>query len=653
MRKLVLTCLASGLFVTTGLAQTLFTYGNNAVTKEEFLRVYQKNSINKTPDMSEAALKEYLDLYSLFRMKVREAQLQEVDTVMNIRLELDAYRKQIAKSYLTDEAVTAKLIKEVYDRMKEEVRVAHILVSIPNMQSDSTVAYNKIDSIYKAITTKKADFAATAVLSDDKGSKNSGGDIGYITSMQVVYPFENAAYSTPVGKVSAPFRTQFGYHIVKVLDRRPASGELKVAQIMIAVKKSEGEAGIAAARKRIDSIQADMKKGVPFADLVTKYSDDRFTKDKEGVMPVFGIGKMAPEFEKAAYALKKPGDVSAPVQTDYGFHIIKLIEKITLRPFDSMKAGITKKVNNDSRAQVAREMFFNKIKQDNKFKEYPENYKALADRVALIPDTGKNANVFTAAQFADMNKPLFSLAGTDYLQSDMMTFGEKISNGRIVGPKRPMFADLYKVYMTNIVTDFEEHRLSESQPDFKNLMTEYKDGIMLFELMERNVWGKASKDSVGLEKFYEGRKDRYMWEPGFVGSVFKFKNEEQLKYGLEYIKKGMTDEEILKKMNQQSLQDAVTIQRGHFEFSKFTLVPKEQIIAKKITEPKKNDDGTSYSVVRVVEVHNQPTQKTLNEARGYVVAEYQDYLEKKWNEDMRKKYPVKLNEDVFKSMVKN
>lgn len=651
MRKLVLTCLASGLFVTTGLSQTLFTYGNNAVTKEEFLRVYQKNSINKTPDMSEAALKEYLDLYSLFRMKVREAQLQEVDTTLSIRMELDVYRKQIAKNYLTDEAVTAKLVREVYDRMKEEVRIAHILVSLPPMQADSSVAYNKIDSIYKAITTKKADFAATAVVSDDKGSKNNGGDIGYITSMQVVYPIENAAYTTPVGKVSAPFRTQFGYHIVKVLDKRPASGELKVAQIMVAIKKSEGETGIAAARKRIDSVQADMKKGVSFADLVKKYSDDRFTKDSEGVLPAFGIGKMAPEFEKAAFALRKPGDVSAPIQTDYGFHIIKLIEKNTLKPFDSLKQSLTKKVNSDSRAQVAREMFYNRIKQENKFKEYPENYKALADRIALIPDTGKNANVFTAADYQNMNKPLFSLAGTEYLQSDLMGFGEKMTNGRLVGPKRAMFADMYKVYVTNIVTDFEEHRLSENQPEFKNLMTEYKDGIMLFELMERNVWGKASKDSSGLEKFYAERKDRYQWEPGFVGSVLKFKNEDQLKYGLEYIKKGMSDEDILRKMNQPSLQDAVVIQRGHFEFSKFSVVPKEQLVANKTTEPKKNEDGT-YTVVRVKEVHNQPTQKTLSEARGYVVAEYQDYLEKKWNEDMRKKYPVKVNEDVMKSMVK-
>ena len=656
MRKLVLTLIASGLVVSSGWAQTLFSFGSNPVTKEEFLRVYQKNAINKKPDFSEPALREYLDLYSLFRMKVKEAELQQLDTLATIQSELDNYRKQLAKNYLTDEKMTGNLIEEAYNRMKEEVHVAHILIAAPMHASlgDTVVAYKRIDSIYTAITKKGADFAALAkAYSDDRGSKANGGDIGFITALQTVYPFENAVYTTPVGKVSAPFRSQFGYHILKVMEKKPARGEVKVAQILVLTPKSKGEEGIAAARKRIDSINAEMKKGVPFEQLVKKYSDDKYSINDNGVLPVVSVGKVAPAFENAAFALKKPGDVSAPVQTEYGFHIIKLIERIPMKPLDSMRAGLKRRVENDSRAQVARDRFFENVKQKNGFKQYNDVFEAVMVQADKIPDTGKNAQVFSAKNFTSMDKPLFTLAGKNYLQSDFLTFAEQMTRGRIMGPKRAVMHDLYKMYVTTVVTDLEEHRLVEEHTDFKNLMQEYRDGIMLFELMDRNVWGKASKDTVGLKAFFDARKGKYMWEPGFTGAVYKFKNERALKEGLKLLAdKKLKDEDIIKKMNSDTLPDAVTVQRGHYEFAKFNEFPRTAIVGGKVTEAKKNADG-SYSVVRVEEVFNQPTPKSLDDARGYVVAEYQDYLEKQWNDEMKKKYSLNVNESVFKSLVKN
>ena len=298
-----------------GYSQTLFTYGPNSVSKDEFLRVYKKNSINKKPDMSDTALKSYLDLYALFRMKVAEADKQHLDTVASIDHELDSYRKQLAKNYLTDEQVTNKMIHEAYDRMKEDVHVAHILITC-NPGSDTVAAYRKIDSIYHLIESKKADFEAMAKqFSDDKGSKDNGGDIGYFTALQTVYPFENMAYTTPVGKVSAPFRTQFGYHIIKVIDKKQDHGQVKVAQIKILVPKSKGAEGLAAGKARADSIETMLKNGASFEDLVKQYSDDNFSKNEGGVMKPFGVGKYVLSFENAAFALKKPGDISEPVKT--------------------------------------------------------------------------------------------------------------------------------------------------------------------------------------------------------------------------------------------------------------------------------------------------------------------------------------------------
>jgi len=652
MRKLLLTCLTSGICILSGYAQTLFTYGPNSVSKEDFLRVYKKNSINKQPDMSDTALRSYLDLYGLFRMKVAEADRQKLDTVESIQHELDNYRKQLAKNYLTDEQVTNKLIHEAYDRMKENVHVEHILISC-TPGSDTTAAYAKIDSIYHLIENHKADFETLAKeFSDDKGTKENGGDVGYFTAMQTVYTIENVAYNTPVGKVSKPFRSQFGYHILKVLDKRPDRGQVKVAQILIKTSKSKGEEGMAAARKRADSVETMLKNGVPFDELVTKYSDDEFTNKEDGVMKPFGTGKMVLPFENAAFALKKPGDISAPVETSYGFHIIKLIAKYPLAPYDTLFPTLKHKVENDSRAQVAKEIFFDKVKEKNGFKEYPENIKEISNKLLATPDTGKMAKVIRAEDYKHMNKPLFVLGGKDYLQHDFATFFETLTHGKINGPKIAVVHDAYNLYVNTVVNDFEEHKLVEENPEFKNLMEEYRDGIMLFELMDRNVWSKAAHDSVGLEAFYEQHKGKYMWEPGFEGAVYKFKTQSLLDSGLLMLRGAqLTDEEMVKIINTPAHPDGVSVQRGHYEFSRFKDATQDELTRDKMKVISNPPNGP-FTVIMAKEVFSGPSPKSLAEARGYVVAEYQDYLEKQWNDKMRREYPMKVNEKVFKSMVK-
>lgn len=650
MRKLVLSCMAAAL-VTSGYAQALFTYGPNSVTKEEFLRVYKKNSINKKPDMSEKELRSYLDLYSLFRMKVAEAEKQQLDTVPSIDRELSNYRKQLAKNYLTDDQITNKLIREAYDRMKENVRVAHILVSCPP-GGDTVAPRKKIDSIYKLIDTKAQTFEAlAAALSDDKGSKDKGGEIGYITSLLYVYPFENASYNTPKGKMSAPFRSQFGYHIVKVLDRRVDKGEIKVAQIMIQVVKSKGEEGIKSARMRADSVMAQLKAGARFEDLVAKYSDDKFTVNDSGVMKPFGAGRMVQVFEDAAFGIKKAGEVAGPVQTDYGFHIIKLLAKYPLKPYDTLYPQLKRKVENDARAQTAKDIFFEKIKGQNGFKEYHDNYTELYNKLLAIPDTGATAKSIILDDYRSMNKPVLVMAGKNYTQNDFVAFLFNLTRGKLNGPKPTVIRDAYSLYVNNLVTDFQEHKLVEENPEFKTLMTEYKDGIMLFELMDRNVWSKASKDSAGLKAFYETRKGKYMWESGFEGAVYKFKNKAAFDTGMIMIpQKRYTEEDIAKAINTTDRPDGVTVQRGRYEFSRYKDATVNDFASSNI-KVIPGDNG-SYTVVAAKQVFATPVPKSLDEARGYVVAEYQDFLEKQWNDKMRHDYPIKVNETVFKSLVK-
>jgi peptidyl-prolyl cis-trans isomerase SurA len=651
MRKLFYTCLTIGLCATSAHAQTLITYGSHSVSKDEFLRVYKKNSINKKPDMSDTAIKSYLDLYALFRMKVAEADKQRLDTVPSITSELDNYRKQLAKNYLTDEQVTNKLIHEAYDRMKQNVRVEHILISC-TPGSDTVAAYRKIDSIYHQIESVKTDFETMAkTYSDDKGSKENGGDIGYFTSMQTVYPFENMAYGTPVGKISRPFKTQFGYHIVKVLDKRADRGQVKVAQIMVMTPKSKGEEGVAAAKLRADSIEVMIKHGIPFGDLVAQYSEDQYSVKDSGVLKPFGAGRMVLAFENAAFELKKPGDVFAPIKTEYGYHIIKLINKIPLAPYDTIFPQLKHKVENDSRAQTAKDRFFEKIKEKNGFKQFNPAVSEVEERLMAIPDTGKTAKTIVASDYKNLTRPVFVLAGRNYLQSDFVVFLEKLTHGKLNGPKNAVIHDGFNMYINYVVNDFEEHKLVDENPEFKNLMEEYRDGIMLFELMDRNVWSKAAHDSAGLAAFYDGHRSKYMWEPGFEGGVYKFKTRPLLDSGIAMLRAGnVSDEEMVKEINTSTHPDGVSIQRGRYEFSRFHDATQADLSRDKIKVVLSS--SAPFTVVVAKEVFNSSGQKSLNEARGYVVAEYQDYLEKQWNEKMRKEYPLTVKQAVLKTLSK-
>jgi len=657
-RRLILTVLATagtGALLWAQQSETLFTYGGTPVSKGEFIRVYQKNNVNKKSDFSEKALRNYLDLYSIFRMKVAEADAMHLDTLASIQRELDGYRRQLARNYLSDKQVTDRLLHEAYDRLKEEVHVAHIMVSAPMTMSpnDTLAAKARIDSIYTALQ-KGADFSAIASsISDDRGSKERGGDVGYVTALQTLYPFENAVYNTPVGKFSQPFRSQFGYHIVKVLDKRPARGEVSVAHILLATPQGSGTQGEELARKRADSVMRDLKAGKKWDELVKKYSDDKFTVNNLGELQRFGAGRMVPAFETAAFALKKPGDISQPVKTDYGYHIIKLIAKYPPQPFDSVKDELSRRIENDSRSQIARDKYLEDVKKENRYKEYPENLEAIIARMQQKRDTAQNQTVFKGEEFRNMNQPLFELGDKKYLQSDFMNFAEQLTRGRLSGPKEALLRDIFRIYVERTVTDYQEHRLADVNPDFKNLMDEYRSGIMLFELMDRKVWSKANQDSAGLTAYYNAHKSKYSWQPGFSGAVIRAANEEALKRLQDYVAQHpkASDEELLHALNTEAQPNSISIQRGRYEYEGFKEIPAAAISVGTLSKAVKSNDGT-YTLVLASEKFDTPTAKTLEEARGFVVSDYQDYLEQQWDAQLRSKYPVVVNEKALKSLVK-
>ena len=337
------------------------------VTKSEFLQIYLKN--NPSPKFDQASLDEYVEMFTKFKLKVAEAEKLGYDTIPKLKKELDGYRKQLALPYLIDSVENQAMVAQAYDRIKNEVRASHMLIRVDANASpkDTLIAYNKIMAL-KARIEKGEDFASVAKMkngSEDPSAASNGGDLGYFTAFQMVYPFEEKAFTTPVGQVSDPFRTRYGYHIVKVTDKRPSRGTIRVAHIMVSTGKDATTEAKGNAEKKINEIYAKLTTGENWEQMVTLHSDDAGTTKKGGELPAFGTGttqRMVPAFEDAAYALKNDGDMSAPIKTEYGFHIIKRLEWKDVQPFSVIKKEIQTKVNKDERSKKTQDSFVAKLK---------------------------------------------------------------------------------------------------------------------------------------------------------------------------------------------------------------------------------------------------------------------------------------------------
>jgi peptidyl-prolyl cis-trans isomerase SurA len=644
--KKYLIAITATLLVANLNAQTLFTYGGTPVDKSEFLRMYLKNNFNKKADMSSTALNEYVKLYSRFKMKVAEARLEKIDTLPNIASEFGQYKKQLATSFLTDRDVLTTLSKEAYERLKKDVNVAHIMISVPQqVGTDSTPYFNKVDSVYKALV-KGADFAQTAkAISDDKVSGAKGGDMGYFTALQVPYAFENVTYSTAVGKYSKPFRTAYGYHIVKKLTERPAKGQIQVAQILVAAKKSQGEEGKQAARAKIDSIYNQLKNGASWNELVKAHSEDKYTANSDGEMVPFTIAEMAPEFEQAAFALNKEGEISKPIVTDFGYHIIKFLKKMPQRSFEEMKGEIGRTAEKQGRVESAKVAFLEKIKVKNKF---TQNDKALTAFINAIPDSAvANGQVTMPTKFKiPLSENLFTLKNTAFTQDDLVANIMQTARGKLYGTKDYAIRNAYKSFVEKALLDYEENNLYTENKEYANLLDEYKDGIMIFELTNKNVWGKASSDSVGLEKYFNKYKAKYMWAPSFEGTIVRISDAKVAADLSKYLNTIDLDSAI----TLTNASDKISTDKGRYEFNRY---PEEAVNTAigTYSKPFDNKDG-SYTIIKPTSINMQAMQKELNDARGYVIADYQDYIEKEWIVAMEQKYPVKVMDAVFKQMVK-
>ncbi|MCE3278352.1 MAG: hypothetical protein K0S44_543 [Bacteroidetes bacterium] len=629
---------------TTNKDAILMTVGDTKVTVGEFENVYHKNN-NKETAGDTKSLNDYVDLFVNFKLKVKEAEELGLDTAKSFKEELAGYRKQLAQPYLTDKDVNEKLLQETYNRMQEDIHAAHILVKVNEtaLPKDTLIAYNKIMEYRKRIL-KGEDFAAVAkesAANGDPSAKENGGDLGYFTSLQMVYPFESMAFNTKVGDVSMPVRTRYGYHIIKVIDRRKAQGEVLVSHIMVKITPNMSKEDSLNAFNKITEIHGKLKAGGKFEELAQQFSDDKASAKKNGELPWFGTGKMPIEFEKASFALANKGDYSEPLKTKYGWHIIKLNDKRGLASFEDMKNELKGKVSKDSRSQAGRSSLIAKVKSEYKFKE---NLKAR-DEFYKVVDTTLFEGRWDGSKAAKLNKPMFNFSDKVYTQADFTNYIKSHQSKRPKADLQMVVNQFYKQFVDEMAVAYEESRLDQKYPEFKALMQEYRDGILLFELTDDKVWSKAVKDTTGSKAFYEKNKANYMWDERADASVYTAADDKIAKQVRGLLKKKKSEKQIVAEVNKNSqlnLQvESRIFNKGENEFVDKNWNPG-------ISADMKDKDNKT--VIVVVNKLLKPEPKSYQDSKGMVTADYQNHLEKEWLESLKKKYPVTIDKAVLSTV---
>ena len=615
-----------------------------SVTKNEFLQIYLKN--NNDPKFDEASLNDYLELYKKFKLKVAEAEALGYDTIPKLKKELEGYRKQLANPYLIDSASNNSLVLEAYERFKTEVRAAHILIRVdPNASpKDSLDAFNRILALKKRIE-KGEDFASVAKMkngSEDPSAVNNGGDLGYFTAFQMVYSFEEVAYKTPIGSISEPFRTRFGYHILKVTDKRASRGTIKVAHIMITAGKDIAKETSEAAEKKINELYDKLQKGEKWEELVTLHSDDASSIKKAGELPAFGSGttqRMVPSFEEAAFALKKDGDYSEPIKTDYGFHIIKRLELKEVQSFETVKKELQAKVNKDERSKKTQDSFVLKLK---KAYNYSNTGKQNLTWFIKNIDSTFYLGKWTASNLKT-NKVLFQLDGKKFKQQDFANFLKNNFKGIRREEASKLISNQYKNWEKGAILEHEESKLTEKYPEYKALVKEYHDGVILYEIMSDKVWNKAVKDTTGLKNFFEPNRDKYKWSQRIDATIYECIDNVIAEKVFRMIKNDtINSKHVLETVNKDSELN-LKVKMNKFEISQIPYLKNRQFT--KGVNPIFESEGKFY-VLKVIDIL-APANKEFDEAKGMITSDYQNYLEKKWLEELALKYPIKIYTDVL------
>jgi len=645
-RLLIFVFLIAPYFLLAQTKEILFSIDNHPYYTDEFIRVYNKN-LDLVKDDSQKDLEKYLDLFVGYKLKVEKANKLGLQNATNYQNELKSYRNQLSKNYLNDSKVTNELVREAYDRMQQEVRASHILVLVDEGASaeDTLKAYNKIIDIKRRLDAGEDFVKVAQQFSEDPSVKENNGDLGYFSAFRMVYPFENAAYKTNVGQASKPFRTRFGYHIVKVVDKRVNRGEVTVAHIMI-LKQGEA-AQQEKALATINDIYKKIQQGESFESLAQQFSEDKSSAPKGGVLQRFGSGQLSSEeFENVAFDLKTPNQISAPFESQFGWHIVKLIEKHPVRSYDEMKAELEDKIKRDERSLLITNSLAKKVRSKYSFTKDAKLIAKIKGTVNdefysqtwVVPEKAKELNgiVLTINKDKKVNGALF----LDFIAS-------KQKSNIKTKPVSKLVDELFEKFVDEQMIAYYNDNLENEFPEFKNVMNEYRDGLLLFDLMEKEIWNRAKNDTIGLNEFFKNNIKNYQWKKRYSVDILSSTDMKVIEKTQKFLKKGKSLEYIKEQLNKDGKINVMS-KSGMYE-EDYDVLPQFNGLSKGVTSIVSKDKY--YFVVNVTD-EKPAGAKELSECKGKVISDYQQYLENHWVDELKKEFTININKEVF-SKVKN
>jgi peptidyl-prolyl cis-trans isomerase SurA len=627
-------------------AQVLFTYGGKAVTKNEFLKAYNKNNTDSKP--TDKSYRDYLELYIRFKLKVQAALDKKLDTLPNQQAEFNSFRNQIIDSYVRDEASINELTTEAILRSKKDIHIAHIFVAAGKDATEETIkkAQNKINEAYAQLQ-KGQDFGKVATqFSEDPSVAENKGDIGYITALVLPYELENAIYNTAVDKYTAIIRSKAGFHIFKNLGEREGLGRMKVAQILLSFPPNANDEQKAAIKKRADSIYNELTNGGDFKVLVAKFSNDNISWQAGGEMMEFGVGAYELPFENAAFALKKDGEISKPVLSSFGYHIIKRLQYkpvVADTANTQLRDEVKQRILQSDRLQVSQKMLLKKILQVTGYKRNKVNEQHLF----IIADSILQNRPFPVFADVTAKTPLFSFTKKTVTVKDFQANLETLRNYENMKAGKTT-AQMLEEFIEVSAFDYYRQHLEEFNKEFKYQLNEFKEGNLLFEVMQRNIWDPASTDSAGLKNYYNAHKDKYWWEKSADAIIFTATNDKASEEFRKAIKENYKDwQKYINNSGGQLQGDS-----GRFELSQIPVVERTNFTQGLLTANVRNETDNSVAFAYIVKLYPDREMRGFNDARGFVINDYQVFLEDKWIAELKKKYPVKINEAELKSLSK-
>lgn len=621
-------------------SQTLFTYGPNKADAKEFIRAFDKN--NQQPAAAKGkAMRDYLDLYINSRLKIRQAYDLGYDTLPQIRVEAENLRNQIVDNYMSDPDAISRLTKEAFQRSQKDIHAAHIFIAF---NSDTAAASQKLATIQKRLA-KGDDFMLVAQqLSDDPAAKTNKGDLGYITVFTLPYELENILYATPAGRYSKPYTSKAGYHILKNLGERKAAGKMKIQQILLAFPPEITQSNREKIARLADSLYQRINKGDDFGKLAAAFSNDYISAARDGNTPDVSVGQYEPVFEKTVWALPKDGAVSKPFTTTHGYHIVKRIGWVPVvsNPADKENnQALEMKVKLDDRWKTAKDFIYARVKAKPGFQRASYSNAALW----LATDSllgGRPVKGF------EQQAELFHIGNSVYRMSDWIKYVQMYRYMPGGATTRP-YPALMEEFSNNSMYQYYRDHLEDYNEEFRNQMAEFRDGNLFFEIMQREVWNKAQTDSAALLSLYEKNKAQYNWQPSADAVIFFSSDQATAKSLADELKKNPAGWKTLaEKLSEKVVADSARYEWAQLPGNNGKDAPK----AGTITSLNINQTDNTASFAYIIKVYPQPGPRSFNDARGLVMNDYQVLLEEQWIKELRKKYPVTIDEKVLAEISK-